>query len=105
MLADVDVDELIVTTPLVLAALTAVLLQFMLGFNTAVMNAPAAVIFPGHSTAQWSIAVAAFAVGGPFGALAGGVIADRFGRRRAILLCAWLFLAGGLLMAAAPGVL
>ena len=39
---------------------------------TGVMNAPEKVVFPGHSTASWSLAVAAFAVGGPFGAVVGG---------------------------------
>ena len=38
-----------------------------------VMNAPEKVVFPGHSTGAWSLAVAAFAVGGPFGAVVGGM--------------------------------
>jgi len=37
------------------------------------MNAPEKVVFPGHSTGAWSLAVAAFAVGGPFGAVVGGM--------------------------------
>jgi SP family facilitated glucose transporter-like MFS transporter 3 len=35
------------------------------------MNAPG-VVFPGHSTGEWSIAVASFAIGGPLGAIMGG---------------------------------
>jgi SP family facilitated glucose transporter-like MFS transporter 3 len=35
------------------------------------MNAPENV-FPGHSTGEWSIAVASFAIGGPLGAIMGG---------------------------------
>ena len=30
-----------------------------------VMNAPSDVVFPDHSTAEWSLAVSAFAIGGP----------------------------------------
>lgn len=61
------------------------------------MNAPEKVVFPGHSTGAWSLAVAAFAVGGPFGAVFGGKMADSRGRRGALLICTWTFLAGGVL--------
>lgn len=88
ILTDVEVEESsVLTFPLIMAVLVATLLQFMLGYNTSVMNAPAAVVFPGHSTVEWSLAVAAFAIGGPFGALIGGPLADQLGRRGAILLC------------------
>jgi SP family facilitated glucose transporter-like MFS transporter 3 len=50
---------------------------------------------------MWALAVAAFAVGGPFGALLGGKLADRRGRRGALLLDTWTFLIGGLLQTAA----
>lgn len=66
------------------------------------MNAPAKVVFPGHSTGLWSIAVAAFAVGGPLGAVVGGKMADQRGRRGALLICTWTFLLGGLLQTLAP---
>jgi len=66
------------------------------------MNAPEKVVFPGHSTGLWSLAVAAFAVGGPFGAVVGGKMADLRGRRGALLLCTWIFLLGGLLQSLAP---
>lgn len=65
------------------------------------MNAPEKVVFPGHSTAAWSLAVAAFAVGGPFGAVVGGKMADQRGRRGALLLCTWTFFAGGVLQTVA----
>lgn len=64
-----------------MAVLVAVVSQFLVGYNTAVMNAPAAVVFPGHSTTVWSIAVSAFAIGGPFGAMVGGLLANKRGRR------------------------
>lgn len=46
---------------------------------------------------SWSLAVAAFAVGGPFGAITGGKFADQRGRRGALLICTWTFLLGGLI--------
>ena len=70
-------------------------------FFIGVMNAPEKVVFPGHSTGAWSLAVAAFAVGGPFGAVVGGKMADQRGRRGALLLCTWIFLAGGILQTVA----
>lgn len=71
-------------------------------YNTGVMNAPASVVFPGHSTLAWSLAVSSFAIGGPFGAIMGGRMADSRGRRGALLLDTWTFLAGGLLQTFAP---
>jgi MFS transporter, SP family, solute carrier family 2 (facilitated glucose transporter), member 3 len=73
--------QIVVTFPLVMASFVAIIAQFMLGYNTAVMNAPADVVFPGHSTLQWSVAVSAFAIGGPAGALLGGFLANKKGRR------------------------
>lgn len=64
-----------------MAVLVAIISQFLVGYNTAVMNAPSAVVFPDHTTTQWSVAVAAFAVGGPAGALVGGLLANQRGRR------------------------
>lgn len=64
-----------------MAVLVAVLSQFLVGYNTAVMNAPASVVFPDHSSTVWAVAVAAFAVGGPFGAIYGGLSANKLGRR------------------------
>jgi hypothetical protein len=64
-----------------MAVFVAMISQFLVGYNTAVMNAPAAVVFPGHSTTEWSLAVSAFAIGGPFGAMIGGLLANKRGRR------------------------
>ena len=94
----------VVTAPLLVAVLVAVVAQFLNGYNTGVMNAPAAVVFPDHSIAEWSMAVSAFAVGGPFGALLGGWSANKHGRAGALVRCAWIFLVGGLLMALAADV-
>ena len=97
ILDELEFDAVLVTTPLVFAILVAVTSQFLVGYNTGVMNAPAGVVFPGHSTGTWSLAVAAFAVGGPFGATVGGRLADSRGRRGALLMDTWMFLLGGLI--------
>ena len=95
ILDELEFDASVVTMPLVFAVLCAAACQFLVGYNTGVMNAPANVVFPGHSTLSWSMAVSAFCLGGPFGAIAGGILADRRGRRGALLLCTWTFLLGG----------
>jgi SP family facilitated glucose transporter-like MFS transporter 3 len=95
ILDELEFDASVVTMPLVFAVLCAAACQFLVGYNTGVMNAPASVVFPGHSTLSWSCAVSAFAVGGPFGAIVGGQLADSRGRRGALLICTWTFLIGG----------
>lgn len=75
------------------------------GYNISVMNAPEQFVFPGHSTEEWSMAVAAFCIGGPFGAVLAGKWADQRGRRGALLLTTWLFIAGGVLQSMAPSLL
>ena len=92
-----EVTEAAFSWPLNLAVLTAVLAQLLVGYNIGVMNAPEKVVFPGHTTAEWSLAVAAFAAGGPFGANIAGTVSDKRGRRAAILTSAWMFLFGGFL--------
>jgi len=101
-------DELrrdIVTAPMILAALVACVSQFLCGYNTSVMNAPAKHVFPGHTTTAWSLAVSAFAIGGPAGAVLGGALANASGRRRALLFDAVVFAVGGLFMTFAPTML
>ena len=91
ILDELEFDGTVVTMPLVFAIVTAAASQFLVGYNTGVMNAPVNVVFPGHSIAMWSLAVAAFAVGGPFGAITGGQMADQRGRRGALLIATWTF--------------
>lgn len=74
----------------------------LVGYNISVMNASEAYAFPGHNTSTWSIAVAAFCVGGPFGAALAGKRADEKGRKGALLDAAWLFFISGLLQTFAP---
>jgi MFS transporter, SP family, solute carrier family 2 (facilitated glucose transporter), member 3 len=66
--------QVVVTTPLMAAVMVAVTLMFLVGYNTGVMNAVEAVVFPGHSVTQWSLVVAVFAIGGPFGAVLAGKV-------------------------------
>jgi len=101
ILDELEFDANVVTMPLVFAIVVAAASQFLVGYNTGVMNAPVKVVFPGHSTLAWSLAVSAFAVGGPFGAVVGGQMADQRGRRGALLICTWTFLLGGILQTAA----
>ena len=69
------------TWHLTISVLAAMIYMFLLGYNTSVMNSPEAVVFPGHSTFQWSLAVSSFAIGGPLGAVFGGGLADSRGRK------------------------
>ena len=64
-LAEVDPDEIVLSFPLLMAVLVAVTAQFLVGYNTGVINAPSKVVFPSHTTIEWSLAVSAFAIGGP----------------------------------------
>ncbi|KAJ8604517.1 hypothetical protein CTAYLR_000931 [Chrysophaeum taylorii] len=91
-----------VTWAMLAAAGVAAISQFLCGFNTSVMNAPEKQVFPGHATAEWSLAVAAFAVGGPVGALAAGSVANHQGRKPALVVDGLLFLGGGLVTSLAP---
>jgi len=97
LLDEFKMERVMVTTPLIFAVFVASLAQFLVGYNTGVLNAPAEVVFPGHSLTMWSMAVSAFAVGGPFGAAIAGKLADSRGRRGALLIDIWTFLIGGLL--------
>lgn len=58
-----------------------------------VMNAPASVVFPTHTTFEWSLAVSAFAIGGPGGAVLGGYLANKKGRKGTYTtaLCTYTF--------------
>mmetsp|Transcript_16787 Transcript_16787/g.30486 ORF Transcript_16787/g.30486 Transcript_16787/m.30486 type:complete len:668 (-) Transcript_16787:260-2263(-) len=102
LLDELEVEAVSVTLPLVFAVAIASLLAFNVGYNISVMNPSEPSAFPGHTTSMWSIAVAAFCVGGPFGAVLAGKWADEKGRRGALLLTTWLFVIGGLIQTLAP---
>jgi len=105
LLEELELDAVVVTTPLMVALLMAGLSQFLVGYNTSVMNSPSSVVFEGHTTFEWSLAVAVFAVGGPFGAVAAGKIIDSRGRRSGMAIVTYMFLLGGLLQTFAMNML
>ena len=97
LMEELEVDTVVITTPLTIALFMAIISQFLVGYNTSVMNSPSSVVFVGNSTFQWSLAVAMFAVGGPFGASAAGTIIDSHGRRSGMGIVIYLFLLGSLI--------
>ena len=97
LLEELEVDTVVITTPLMFALFMAGVSQFLVGYNTSVMNSPSSVVFEGHTTFQWSLAVAVFAVGGPFGAIAAGKIIDSRGRKSGMGIVIYLFLVGSLI--------
>ena len=85
-----------------LAVLGGLLGAFQFGYNTGVMNAPKeqmrasfGVRDPDAWDWQYTVIVSAFCVGGFAGALAGGPLASRLGRRPAIVVTGVLFAASG----------
>ncbi|KAL7521252.1 hypothetical protein ACHAWX_007573 [Stephanocyclus meneghinianus] len=97
LLDELEMDSVLITTPLIIAVLVSGMSQFLVGFNTGVMNSSSSVVFVGHCTFEWSIAVAAFCLGGPFGAIVAGSTVDKRGRRGALAINAYTFLVGGML--------
>ena len=67
LMEELDIDNQLYTPPLLVAIFVAGCSQFLVGYNTSVLNAPEAVIFKEHTTFEWSLAVAIFAIGGPIG--------------------------------------
>lgn len=103
------------TSSLVFAVLVAAIGSLQFGYNTGVINAPEKVIKSFYNetyvrryntsisesllTSLWSLSVAIFSVGGMVGSLSVGYVANRFGRRNAMLLVNVFALVGGALMA------
>jgi SP family facilitated glucose transporter-like MFS transporter 3 len=98
-------DAKVVTGPLIFSVIISSLSMFAVGYNISVMNAPEKMIFPGHSIGSWALAVAALAIGGPFGSAIGGKLADKRGRRGALLIGIWIFFVGGLIQTVAQDML
>jgi hypothetical protein len=55
ILDELEFDATVVTLPLIFAVVVAAASQFLVGYNTGVMNAPEKVVFPGHSTLSWYV--------------------------------------------------
>jgi len=104
-----------VTSTLAKSVFAAVLGMFYFGFNTGVVNAPAADIqsFTNQSYYEhygkyldkagqdtiFTIITSAFIVGGMAGAMGGGFVADRIGRKRGLIVSQVTGLLGGVIMA------
>jgi len=90
------------TQKLLSSVLIAVLSGFLSGYNTIVLNVPDSTIFPGRSTVEWALAVSFYPFGGIFGAMAGGTVSGKFGRKGALVISAGANMIGGVIMASAP---
>uniref|UniRef100_A0A8B9N4N6 Major facilitator superfamily (MFS) profile domain-containing protein n=1 Tax=Accipiter nisus TaxID=211598 RepID=A0A8B9N4N6_9AVES len=106
-----------VTPTLALAVFAATLGSFQFGYNIGVINAPQKVLEgeynatwrrrwgsvppPATVSALWALSVAIFSVGGMAAALAVGEMADRLGRKGALLASNGLAVVGGALMGGA----
>lgn len=100
---DLFFDEPGYTRALLSSCGIALLSAFQFGFNTGVTGAlNPNVVFPGHSSFQWSLCVSAFAIGGPVGSIVAGYISSIYGRKHTIIANAFLFMLAGLLMLGAP---
>lgn len=58
-------------------------------------------MFPGHTKAQWTIAVSAWIVGGMIGALVCGRFSNKFGRKRVMMSNCLFMIAGAVVQASA----
>ncbi|GAB6021944.1 Solute carrier 2, facilitated glucose transporter member 1 [Chamberlinius hualienensis] len=103
------------TCHLAFAIFTAVLGMFQFGYNTGVINAPQSTfqefivtvwydryneeISENSRKFLWSLAVSIFAIGGMVGGFLGGAIANRFGRKRGLLLAGVIGIIGASFMA------
>ncbi|KAF0716066.1 Aste57867_3046 [Aphanomyces stellatus] len=59
-----------------------------------VIPADACLMFPGHSSTEWTMAVTSWIVGGAIGAMVSGVPADKFGRKKTLLFNAVVMIVG-----------
>lgn len=62
---NMDSTKTKLSSSILMAVFAASLGQFQAGYNLSVMNTISKIAFPAHTTTQWSIAVAAYAIGGP----------------------------------------
>jgi len=104
-----------ITSTLVLSIFGAILGMFYFGFNTGVINAPESsiksFIFESHKSHYdvevsestnntiFTLIVSIFVVGGMFGAMAGGTVAEKLGRKRGLVLSQIVGLLGGIITA------
>ena len=97
LMEELEVDTVVITTPLIVALFVSGISQFLVGYNTSVMNSLSSVVFARHTTFEWSLAVSVFAIGGSFGASVAGLIIDSRGRKGGMGIVIYLFLLGSLI--------
>mmetsp|Transcript_16865 Transcript_16865/g.26828 ORF Transcript_16865/g.26828 Transcript_16865/m.26828 type:complete len:696 (+) Transcript_16865:31-2118(+) len=85
------------TTPLLKAVCHALLGSFLAGYNTSLLNVPAALIQQDCrlSITAFSSLQSFYCIGGLVGALVAGAFSDRYGRRITLLLANLLFMLSG----------
>lgn len=94
-------DENVISSHFMFSVLIATMSQFLVGYNSDVMNTLINVVFLEHSKTAWSLAFTAFAIGGPFGSfMAGGMISKK-GRRGSFIITMWIFVIGGVIQSLA----
>jgi predicted MFS family arabinose efflux permease len=84
--------------------LTATIPMFLFGFHTSVLNAPYTIIFPHHSTLEWSMAVSMYCIGGGIGAYGAGSLYHG-GRRLGILMIFWINVFAGWIHVLTPNMM
>lgn len=97
IMEELEVDTVVITTPLIVALFVSGISQLLVGYNTSVMNSLSSVVYAGHTTFEWSLAVSVFAIGGIFGASAAGTVIDSRGRKTGMGIVIYLFLFGSLI--------
>ncbi|KAL3792240.1 hypothetical protein ACHAWO_006059 [Cyclotella atomus] len=95
-----ELDAVMMTKPLVIAVLVAGMSQFLIGYNTGVINASYDVMFTNHSTFQWGLVVGVFALGGFLGACFAANV-DTRGGAKSLTIASTLFLSGSLIQRSA----
>jgi SP family arabinose:H+ symporter-like MFS transporter len=93
-----DAAKPIAAHSLVRVSIVAATGGFLFGYDTAVINGANQYLAAhfGLSAAQEGFAAASAILGCIPGALVGGLLSDRLGRKRTLYLCAWLFLLSGI---------
>ncbi|CAK4253876.1 unnamed protein product [Aphanomyces euteiches] len=61
-------------------------------------------MFPGHSSSEWTMAVTSWIVGGAIGAMVSGFPADKFGRKKTLLMNAIVMIVGGTIQVVSNGI-
>lgn len=105
-----------------ISSLVGLIASFQYGINIGVVNAPSfsngnddddncsgddrseCVIFHGHTSFEWTLVVSIWILGGAFGAMMGGGLADKFGRKKTMLGVSALTAVGGLVQAISPDI-